>query len=150
MPRHFTDKDEPDEEREARLAALASVIEGATKNRTERAALIVIAWHETHFARYVHEGRCSDGPRGKYECDSGRARGLFQIHNARGFDVPADDAGQAALALRLFRSHYERCRHFMPDPMIGAFAAYGSGGMCAPTRWAERRATHTKYIGGKL
>jgi hypothetical protein len=37
--------------------------------------LLTVAWHETGLSLRIHEGRCKP-----YECDHGRARGLWQLH----------------------------------------------------------------------
>ena len=45
--------------------------------------LFTVAKFETHFAKHVHEDKCR-----KWECDAGRAKGLFQIHVSK--TVPAE------------------------------------------------------------
>lgn len=152
FPPHVTDADEPPEERSARLRSLSAGIDAATTDRLGRAVLAVLAWRETRLARYVHEDRCSDGPRGEHECDGGRARGPWQIHDAPGHTVPADDAGQARLAWRLWSSAYRRCGRVLPerDRIAGAFQSYGTGGMCAPSQWARARAAHVRRVWWRL
>jgi hypothetical protein len=45
--------------------------------RTPEEASLMLSWaeHESHFARRIADGDCR-----KWECDHGRARGLFQEH----------------------------------------------------------------------
>lgn len=150
LPAHVTDLDEPEADRLARLSLIADAIDAATDDQLVRAALVVLAWHETRLARYVHEERCSDGPRGARECDSGRARGLWQIHDAPEWSVPDSIEAQAALAARLWRGYRHRCRIDSRDDIAGAFVGYGTGGKCAPTKWAAKRAAHTRAVSGRL
>jgi hypothetical protein len=39
------------------------------------AVLVALGWHESKFALRIAEGRCKP-----WECDRGKARGIFQIH----------------------------------------------------------------------
>lgn len=150
MPVHVTDLDEEESARKERLLGVAQAIDTASSEPLDRAVLVVLAWRETRLARYVHEGRCSDGPRGKYECDRGLAKGLWQIHDAREWSVPEADEEQASLALRLWKGGRARCRRDNPDELAGAFVSYGSGGSCAPTKWAKARADHVRKVVNSL
>jgi hypothetical protein len=148
-PAHTTDIDEPQAGREARLAAIASAIDTATDNRDERAMLLSLGWHESRWARYVQEGRCSDGPPGQ-RCDEGRSVGPWQ---QRAFDdspVPDVLPAQALRALRLLKFGQHRCKLVLDDEFVGAFASYGSGGSCAPAAFAERRAKTARILRGRL
>lgn len=148
-PSHATDIDEPPAGREARLVAIASAVDAATDDLSERAMLLSLGWHESRWARYVQEGRCSDGPPGQ-RCDEGRSVGPWQ---QRAFDdspVPEDMPGQALRALRLLRFGLYRCRGAVSDEIVGAFSSYGSGGYCAPAAFAERRAKTARILRGRL
>ncbi len=150
FPVHHTDRDEPEEARARRVGAVASAIDQATDDPTERAALATLVRFEAGLARYVQEGRCSDGPRGKHECDSGRSIGLFQLRPNDNFPtVPSDLEGQAVMALRIWRGARVRCRSSVPDELAGAFSQYGSGNSCGHS-WAEARASHVRKIRGRL
>ena len=160
VPIHETDKGEPEWPRHARMTRKAVAINDATRDHGEqwidpdaRAALITLARYESHLALYVYENRCADGPRGKYECDSGKAKGIFQIHANRDWpEIPDDVETQAIIAAKLWRGHYYRCARSMPeaDRVAAAFAAYGSGGTCAVSEWAETRAHYWRGIRARL
>lgn len=145
-PVHVTDAGENAAVREERLTAIARAIDLATSDMTERAALLTLVRNESGAAAYVYEGRCSDGPRGQRECDSGRATGVWQIHG----EVPDSVVEQAELALSIWRSHRTRCRKVLADELVGAFAGYGTGGKCAPEAWAVRRAEETRRVARRL
>jgi len=88
------DKEQP-EARRTRLAMVASSIEKAVdratckgdfaldtcipifKGQPEELAvgLFTLGKFETHYSRHVHEGRCKP-----WECDHGKAVGVFQVH----------------------------------------------------------------------
>lgn len=151
MPVHVTDRGEAPEKRNERLSDIASAVDAVTESPTERAALLTIARFESHLAAYVFEGRCSDGPGGSKECDSGRAVGVFQLHpNANHPVIPASVFEQADIALRLWRGGRESCRRVVSDELQGAFDAYGTGGKCAPSKWSKARAEHLRAIQGRL
>jgi hypothetical protein len=146
FPVHTSDRDEPEEKRRKRLREIAAAVDGATTDRPERAALLTLVLFESHAAAYVHEGRCSDGPRGALECDSGLAKGHFQLHG----DVPDSLDEQAVKALSLWRFGLTRCRRAHPDPIAGAFQSFGTGGKCSPSAWSSRRADMMRRLTGKL
>lgn len=151
LPPHVTDAEEPPPIRERRLRGIAAAIDGAARDRTERAALIVLAYQETRLARYVQEDRCSDGPRGDRECDSGLAHGLWQIHDAPRFKVPESLDDQAKLARKLWSGGRNMCRRMgVRDELAGAYVAYGTGGKCSLTKWAEKRAAHLRAVRRRL
>lgn len=68
------------EDRARLLRPVAVAIAEVARNRTEAAALIALAKHETNLARYVLDGYCEQGPVGA-RCDGGRARGAWQVHS---------------------------------------------------------------------
>lgn len=145
FPVHYTDKDEDSDKRAARLLELQTAVDSATRNYEERAALLTLLKYESGTAAYVQEGRCSDGPRGKFECDSGRAKGPWQLHG----EVPDDLSEQAALAIKLWRAARLRCSKVVPNEHEGAFSGYATGGKCG---WggAPRRVTTMLQLWRKL
>jgi hypothetical protein len=153
---HFTDADEPEGLRKTRMRRIADAIDRATEkdgwvNWEARRALVTLAKHESHLARYVYENRCAEGPRKEKECDGGKATGIFQIHaNDNNPKIPLDVESQAVIAAKLWWGSYHRCLRGAPDPFAAAYAAYGSGGWCAATKWAESRAAYHRAISGKL
>lgn len=57
------------------ISDVAESAEGWSGTRRELATLLLtVAWHETRFSLRIHEGNCKP-----YECDHGRARGLWQL-----------------------------------------------------------------------
>jgi hypothetical protein len=106
----------------------AVVLEDSARAPVQRraAALLVgIAWHESGFAKDVDLGPCAPDRVKKGGCDSGRAKGLWQI---QAYDVPTRRDG-ARLALRLARRSLTACREL---PVSARLAAY-AGGTCAST-----------------
>lgn len=103
----------------------------------------VLAWgqHETHFAVRIHSGNCK-----RWECDRGRARGPWQLHQN---GMRAEDWNrmhgventpmQVARAVRQARWALRQC----PDDRIrGAFRVLGARGCGLPLKGeAERVAT---------
>jgi hypothetical protein len=74
--------------------------------------LLTVAWHETRLSLRIHDGHCKP-----YECDHGRARGLWQLHahaslprerwlTVSGLDLPSTVNGASEAALALTRSRY--------------------------------------------
>lgn len=58
------------------IAEVAESAEAWPGSKRELAALLLtVAWHETRFSLRIHEGKCRP-----YECDHGKARGLWQLH----------------------------------------------------------------------
>jgi len=148
MRQHESDAHESEAQKLARLLPVASAIDAATSDIHERAILVALGQHESHFARYVLDGRCSDGPRGKRECDSGRAVGPWQIWRLAQRDVPDDLAAQASIAVRLLRGYRRTC-----GSLEGALSMYARGGLCTWSGAAGRvrtvRAVEAKMWGAK-
>jgi hypothetical protein len=149
-PRHFTDAGEDQTKQDARLADIQRAIDSATEDPMERAVLATIAVFETHLAAYVYEGRCSDGPRGKHECDKGKAFGPWQIHAAPAVPVPTTTAGQALRAIQLYRGGYNRCKQVVNDPVSAGLAHYGRGNSCGSTPSSDKRAKHARSLARRL
>jgi hypothetical protein len=129
---------------QAELIASA-VAEAAEKSRgwpgsqRELAVLLVtIAWHETRFSLRIHDGHCRP-----YECDHGRARGLWQLHvhaslprerwlTVAGLDPVSTLNGATEAATALIRSRHwcarqARGRDWVA-PTLLAYAGRGCGG----------------------
>ena len=145
-PTHWSDrKADPGLVDSARVE-LANAIDGATLDTSERAALAILAIHESRLALYVLEGRCSDGPRGA--CDHLLAVGPFQLHATSDVPViPGSMAEQATIALRRWRGHRKRCA---AHGTAGAFMGYGSGFRCTPMQWARDRVKTLARVESKL
>lgn len=151
MPVHVTDQGEAPETRAARLDAIEGAIIEATQVPIERAALLTIARGESHLSAYVFEHRCADGPAGARECDSGRAKGVFQLHANRLYpEIPDDVGAQARIAIAQWRCGLNRCAHQVPDNVAGAFDSYGTGGKCAPSEMGKSRAAEARRYAGRL
>ncbi len=152
MPVHYWDKHEEEspERRDERLRVMASAIDEAAKDRLVRAALIVLARRESGLAAYVYEDRCSDGEHGEFECDSGLAKGPWQLHATDNGPVPDSIAKQAKMAAAVWRFGRKRCRRMVSDELVGAFASYGSGGKCAPGKSSKARANETRAVVRRL
>jgi hypothetical protein len=104
LPVYDGDRSDSVESRVELYQPIAEAISNVAKTPEETAALLSMAENETHFARYVLEDRCSDGPRGQ-RCDHGHARGPWQVHSwCRG-----GLEQQAHCALQLLNSGYSRC-----------------------------------------
>jgi len=150
FPRHETDASEDETKHFQRLRDIAAAINLATEDTTERAALAVLAKRESGLAAYVYEDRCSDGPRKQYECDRGRARGVWQLHaNRDNPEISGDVYDQAKIAVKLWRGHRYRCAGSSQDQLAGAFAGYATGKACS---WggAASRASETRRVAAKL
>ena len=127
-------------------------IEGCKKEWRYAAAdlqwlLIAQAFFETRLAVHVHEDRC----RVKIgECDSGRAKSLWQIQatplvpvqewkTLGGADQASTDAAAIA-AMRVLSRNYNRCRS-----IAGAISGYATGHTCnwkpaqVRARWIRRK-----------
>ncbi len=163
---------ETQEAREARMQVFADAIdkatehaacEGSWKNDTTckviwrdrisgAARLVYLADAETNLSKHVHEGRCgehADSPKG--ECDSGRARSPWQLHDNANFTREewaavntvegTEIAAYKALAALAFGRH--SC-----GTDAGMFSQYGHGSLGAcdvartkqPKKWQKRAA----------
>lgn len=128
-------------DREIRLGLVAEAIEAAvTEVETERprelaAMLVATGWWESRYARHVHEGRCRTRVG---ECDYGRARSPWQLHQSpmvpldewramRGADLESTRIAATAAA-RVLSAFRGRC-----GSVAGAIALYATGRSC---RWS--------------
>lgn len=129
-PPHWSDRDEPSAERLERMRPVSQAVETVTKDPDERAALLAILHHEGMLARYVLEDRCEDGPRGKDECDEGKARGGFQLHREVCPAVwemgPSSERLklEASCALEVYREALKRCWRIHRVAYAGGLSGY--------------------------
>lgn len=124
----------------AQLVTVAKAVSAVSRSREEAAYLIAIGQHESGLSFRIHFGLC----RG-FECDRGKARGLFQNHqNGRsaeewdslvGLTLDATKASAGA-ALQHIRFAQRVCRG-EPDPVVATFRAYAGRG-CRSTLPGER------------
>lgn len=156
LPAHKTDRDERREDREIRMVPVATAITLAAKGSAETAAALLAAGEaETHYARYVGEGRCSSGPVGS-QCDPdrygrARARGYWQLWEgtcAAAWALPVGSLeslrAEASCAAKLLTAGRVRCAR-AGDPWIGAFAA-GTGKALCVGPLGERRAARWRGV----
>lgn len=107
---------------------------GPSAARRRAAALLVgIAWHESGFARDVDVGPCAPGRLKKGGCDSGRAKGLWQI---QAYEVPTRQDG-ARLALRLAKRSFTACKKLPVQAQLAAYAAGNCASKAGQMRSAE-------------
>jgi|SRR5690606_39971735 len=149
------------DERAARLEPVAAAIWQATETtpagftRGQWAAVIAaVGWHESRYATYVTEGRCSEGPVGM-RCDGGRAIQAWQQWQPAcpaAWRLPHGSREQlnesARCASRLLVSALRRCRSRAPSVLAGAFSGY-AGASCV---WkpAQRRERTARNFMGRL
>lgn len=119
------------------ISRAAENVQGWPGSKRELATLLLtVAWHETRLSLRIHDGRCKP-----FECDHGRARGLWQLHahasltrerwlTVAGLDAQSTFNGAAEAALALTRSRH-MCRKRGSDwvaSTISAYAGRGCGG----------------------
>lgn len=138
LPTHKSDAGEPALQRAERLRDIASAVDGATLDATERAALISLGSHESHFSRTV----CS----GEQLGDGGRAFGCWQSHHP---DRSGGVSGQARRAIAQLKRAGNYCRDESQDYWRGAFSLYATGKTCD---WAgaKERVLMMRRIGWRL
>lgn len=116
------------------------------------AALITVGWHESRYSELVHQGRCSELPKGM-QCDHGKARTVFQLWQVACPKAWEQEPGsvaelqQAAVcAARLLSNAYRMCAtDDTPNNWAGAFSRYGR----AYCRWPggiSRAATMARVL----
>lgn len=174
LPPHHTDRDEPDPDRIGRLGRVAGAIADAAGSTFRKgdpkgripplqvaAALLTLGWAESRWARYVGEGRCSDGPRGA-RCDPDRhgrpqARGYWQLHRAACPAIWLEPDGSsivlrlgARCAARRWAGAWHMCRRSRAGCLLGSFAGYRGGRGPDPCDWrgaASMARRWTSYVG---
>jgi hypothetical protein len=126
------DKADTPEQRSALYRPVAEAIAEVARTKSEASILVALAFHETGFARFVIEGRCTEGPPGQ-RCDGGKARGVFQLHEAACRDAWELKDGsvesiraEARCAIRLLRWNGERGKDRTPNRVLAAFAGYAA------------------------
>lgn len=142
LPASQVDRDEDPTIREARVERVVRAATGAAKTRYALSLLLADADAETHMASHVVNGHCDQMPAGQ-RCDSGRARGVWQVHPwciaAYAHPAGSDEsmAEEARCAMRQMWHGMHRCRERAATPFHGAFAALAA----RPCSWsgAERR-----------
>lgn len=146
QPQWIGDRSDTPADRIALYWPVALAIAHAAKTPYQAAALVALSGHETHLARPVVEGRCSDMPKGQ-RCDGGKARGVFQLHKEACRAAFEYEAGspesleiEAVCALRHLGFAMKRCRDVAVSPEAGMFSAYRNG-WCGWAPAAKRAAT---------
>ncbi len=127
------------ESRQPHLEAVASAVwaesaRGPRERREWAKLLITIGAHESHFSIRIMRGECK-----KWECDRGRAKGMFQIHsNTLNRDSWALQDGDIPLQVKLasdaLKRAYWTCARSGEDWLVGTINAY-AGKRCG-ARWA--------------
>lgn len=146
-PRHVSDLEEDDGQREERLKAIADAIDTATPHPHERALLLAQGWHESRWATFVHLDlpRCAEGHQGW--CDHGRAWSPWQLH---GTDRSHDMSWAAARAIALLRYYARRCGApgLTTNRSVKAgLSGYATGGRLCLWRGADERVrTWRRYL----
>jgi len=148
------DVNDTEAERRALLQPIAADIAFAATEKSDglgavlkASAVLAVGDHESHWARYVIEGRCDEGPVGA-RCDEGLARGPFQQHASacpRAYRHPEASREslreEARCAVRLLTGALRRCRGRHPaGNWAGAFSGYRSAS-CAWKPAARRQKT---------
>lgn len=145
IPSEF-DADESPAARFTRLGEIADAIDSASPSLGDRARLISLAHHESHFARYVDLDwpECRDGTTRK--CDRGRAFGLLQGHRMTRNETRAE---QMAIGLARLKSSGNFCKGQGFSEESGAFSMYATGKICS---WpgAHSRVKLARQIVGRL
>lgn len=149
-PRHVSDLEEDDGQREERLKEIAAAIDTATPHAHERALLLSVGWWESRWAAYVQldEPRCSgsDHP----ACDHGRAFGPWQ---AWGMSRAETVDEQAVRALSLLRYHARRCGRpglATATSVRAGVSGYATGGRLCRWRGAESRVRTWRSVVARL
>lgn len=146
FPRFYMDLEEPDKERAIRVDAIGDSINAVTDNPTERAWLIMQAWHEARLARFVDLDlpRCHEGWNGW--CDNGAAWSVWQLQNTDRSGTREDAARAAIETMRQAGNH---CAAQGYDYWIGGTALYGTGKSCV-RKASEKRVAHMWQIRAQL
>jgi hypothetical protein len=136
------------------IAEVSETTRGWPGSKRELASLLLtVAWHETRLSLRIHDGLCKP-----YECDRGRARGLWQLHAhaslpkerwlaVAGLDLESTRNGAAEAAKALVRSRRLCLRGTNADwvaPTLSAYAGLGCGGSLPDA--AERVRTFRRLV----
>ena len=131
---HKSDQDEDPEKRLARLERIADAIDSAAETRRERALLLAVGKHESHFARDVCEGDRTG--------DKGRAWGCWQSWSEDRGEVRA----QALEAAEHLRKAGNYCAARGHDRDRGAVSLYATGRSCDWKGAAPRLRTYRQIV----
>jgi hypothetical protein len=143
------DRDVAREERIEFLKPVAEAIQEASGGSPDKAAfLLALGAKESHFARYVLEGRCLEG---RFRCDVDKKTGLPQALGPWQLWKRACPKGhaegaksyltQAKCALRLAKYHQKRCKTWP-----GTFSGYAGVGCSDAERWLRREQLRVSYL----
>ena len=150
VPRHVSDLEEDDGQREERLKEIAAAIDAATPHAHERALLLSVGWWESRWASYVQ----FDAPKCHGEnhpaCDHGRAFGPWQGWRMSRTETLDE---QAARALSLLRYHARRCGEpglATPASVRAGVSGYATGGRVCRWPGAEKRVRTWRSVVGRL
>jgi len=150
---YYGDRGELPADRAARLEPVAEAISAVARNRVEVALLLALGTHESHFSALVLAGRCTEiGPRA---CDSGRARGVWQLHREacpRAWELPDGSreslAEEARCVVSLLRWGAHQGTERALTPLHAALSAYAGHGPTWPG--AELRVRTTRKLLARL
>jgi hypothetical protein len=144
LPQYVGDRGESLEQRTALYLPIAESIARVAKNDRQAALLIAQAHEDSKFARYVIEGRCSEGPPG-VRCDEGRSYGVYQVSVRYCPDRDLD--GQARCALKAAGGGVERCHGRGVTPIHSLFVGLAGGGRSCTWEGADQRVrTYRKVL----
>lgn len=121
------------------ISEVSETTRGWPGTKRELASLLLtVAWHETRLSLRIHDGLCKP-----YECDRGRARGLWQLQVHRslpkerwlelaGLDLDstrsaAEEAAKALVRSRRWCASRTRNADWVA-PTLSAYAGIGCGG----------------------
>lgn len=120
------------------VQSVAEEISAAAANRVEAATLMALAYHESKLAKLIMEGHCDRLPKGM-QCDSGKALGVFQLHEKAcpaAWALATPNGGpdgqreslheQARCAIRLLRWNAKRGKGVAPSELRAAFSGYAA------------------------
>lgn len=138
FPVAHVDRDEPAPERSARIALVRSAVAGFS--REERAAVLAIAWGESKLARYVLRDCRDKPPEASGDCDRGKARTYWQLHDSacrelRGVPVGSDES--VRIGAECARKRWRYALWVCAGNVEQSFAQYGGRG-CSKTTKSTR------------
>lgn len=145
-PRHVSDLEEDDGQREERLKEIAAAIDTATPHAHERALLLAQGKHESHWAAYIHHDgpRCREGHGGR--CDGGQSWSLWQLKYT---DRSGGVERAARIAIRRLRGHARRCGYTTlasDEAVRAAISGYAVGNGCSWSGADERVVTWRSVV----
>ncbi len=148
LPTAHVDRDESPESIARRRAVLADAVRGYSVR--ERALLLAVGFGESRFAEYVLHDCNWRPPRSVGNCDKGKARSYWQLHQATcpvlwtlpsGSDAAVHAAAECAI--RQLRYGMARCK-----TIEGALAVYAGAFMRVHPTESPRQSAMGASIGG--